>query len=123
MVQTARSYIGTPYKYGGTTRVGIDCSALLYHSFRSVKVSLPRTSEAQAKQGKKVKMNELKVGDMVFFATGKSKRQINHAGIVSRVGGRSEVWFIHASTSLGVTESNLYSPYYLEKFRRARRMF
>lgn len=123
VVQTARSYTGTPYKYGGTTRIGIDCSALLYHSFRSVKVDLPRTSEEQAKKGKRVNLNELKVGDMVFFATGDRKREINHAGIVTAVRGKSEIRFIHASTSLGVTESNLFSPYYMERFRRGRRLF
>lgn len=123
VVQTARSYTGTPYKYGGTTRVGMDCSALLFHSFQSVRVTLPRTSEEQAKKGKKVRINDLKVGDMVFFATGKKKREINHAGIVTAVRGRNDVRFIHASSSLGVTESNLYSTYYKEKFRRARRVF
>ncbi|WP_420385122.1 C40 family peptidase [Roseivirga sp.] len=123
VVQTARSYTGTPYKYGGTTRVGIDCSALLFHSFNSVKVNLPRTSEQQAKKGKRVNIKDLQVGDMVFFATGKKRREINHAGIVTAVRGKNDVRFIHASTSLGVTESNLYSNYYRERFRRARRVF
>ena len=123
VVQTARSYTGTPYKYGGTTRVGIDCSALLFHSFQSARVTLPRTSEAQSKKGKRVNINDLKVGDMVFFATGKKKREINHAGIVTAVRSKNDVRFIHASTSLGVTESNLYSSYYLERFRKARRVF
>lgn len=123
LVQTARSYKGTPYKFGGTTRAGMDCSALLFHSFRSIDIDLPRTSELQAKKGKKVRIKELKVGDMVFFATGKRKRQINHAGIVTVVRGKDDVRFIHASTSLGVTESNLYSDYYRKRFRKARRAF
>ena len=123
VVQTARSYTGTPYRYGGTTRVGMDCSALLFHSFQSVRLTLPRTSSEQAKKGKRVNIKDLKVGDMVFFATGKKKRQINHAGIVTAIRGRNDVRFIHASTSLGVTESNLYSSYYKERFRRARRVF
>lgn len=122
VVQTARSYTGVPYKYGGMTRVGMDCSALLYHSFRSIKVNLPRTSKDQSKKGQKVRMKDLKVGDMVFFATGKRKRKINHAGIVTAVRGKNDVRFIHASTSLGVTESNLYSNYYKKRFRRARRV-
>lgn len=123
VVQTARSYTGTPYKFGGTTKAGMDCSALLLHSFQSVKITLPRTSELQAKKGKKVNINDLKVGDMVFFATGNKKREINHAGIVTAIRGKNDVRFIHASTSLGVVESNLYSNYYIEKFRRARRVF
>ena len=80
-------------------------------------------SAEQAKKGKRVNIKDLKVGDMVFFATGKKKRQINHAGIVTAIRGRNDVRFIHASTSLGVTESNLYSSYYKERFRRARRVF
>lgn len=122
VVQTARSYIGTPYRFGGMNRSGMDCSALLYHSFKSVRVNLPRVSKEQSKSGQKVKLKDLEVGDMVFFATGKRKNQITHAGIITAIKGKSDVRFIHASTKLGVTESNLYSPYYLQKFRRARRV-
>lgn len=123
VITTAKSYIGTPYKYGGTTRVGMDCSALLYHSYYSVGIQLPRMSKDQAKIGQKVKMKDLKEGDMLFFATGKRKNEITHAGIVTAVRGKSEIRFIHASTSLGVTESNLFSPYYIQRFKRARRVF
>ena len=120
-VQTARSYIGTPYKYGGTTRAGIDCSALVYHSYKAAKVDLPRTSKDQSKEGEKINKRNLKVGDIVFFATGKKKREINHAGIVSSA-KNGEIKFIHASTSLGVTESSLNSEYYKKRFRKAKRV-
>ena len=106
VIQTARSYTGVPYKYGGTTRVGIDCSALLLHSFKSVKVKLPRVSADQAKVGEKVKIKDLKPGDMLFFATGKKKNAITHAGIVTSVKGKKQVMFIHASTSLGVMSNS-----------------
>lgn len=122
VVQTARSYNGTPYKFGGTTRVGLDCSALILHAYRSVGVEMPRVSADQAKQGGKVKLRELQPGDLVFFATGKKKRQVTHAGIVTTVRGKKDIRFIHASTSIGVTESNLYSPYYIQRFLRARRI-
>lgn len=122
VVQTARSYTGTPYRYGGMSRAGLDCSALLYHSFKSVQITLPRVSKDQAKQGQKVRLNELKPGDMVFFATGKRKNEITHAGIVTSVRGKRDVRFIHASTSRGVVESNLYSTYYIKRFKRARRV-
>lgn len=55
VIGTARSYIGTPYKYGGTTRAGMDCSGLLINSFRVIEVSLPRSSEDQSKVGKEIK--------------------------------------------------------------------
>jgi len=120
-VATARSYMGTPYKYGGTTRAGIDCSALLYHAYQAANISLPRTSKEQAKQGERISKANLKVGDLLFFATGDKKREITHAGIVSSAKG-GEIKFIHASSSLGVTESSLSSSYYKKRFRKARRV-
>ncbi len=121
VIQSARSYTGTPYKYGGTTRAGLDCSALTVHSFRSVEIDLPRTAADQSKVGKDVKQKELQPGDLVFFATGKKKRKITHVGLVTeRKGGN--VRFIHASTRLGVVEDNLKTDYYRQRFRHARRV-
>ena len=122
VIQTARSYNGVPYRFGGMNRAGMDCSALLYHSFRSVKIRLPRQSKDQAKTGKKVRLKNLQPGDMLFFATGRHKNRISHAGIVTEVRGKRNVRFIHASTSRGVTESSLYAKYYRKRFKRARRV-
>jgi cell wall-associated NlpC family hydrolase len=76
----------------------------------------------QAKQGEKIKKEELKPGDLVFFATGKKKRVITHVGIVTEIKASDNVKFIHASTSLGVMEANLYSDYFIKRFRGARRI-
>lgn len=121
VIDTARSYRGTPYRYGGTTRSGIDCSALIYHSFQPVGINMPRTSEAQSKMGKKVNGRSLEKGDLVFFSTGKSKRKVSHAGIVTET-SRGRVIFIHSSTSLGVTEDNLDNSYWSKAFRFGRRV-
>lgn len=122
VIAAARSYTGTPYKYGGTTRAGMDCSGLLLNSFKVVDFDLPRSSEAQSKVGKEVGMNELKPGDLVFFATGKKKRKITHVGMVTERNGKNNIKFIHASSSLGVVETNIFSDYYQKRFRGARRV-
>lgn len=121
VIATARSYRGTPYRYGGTTRSGMDCSALIYHSFASVGIEMPRTSESQSKVGKSVPGKNLQKGDLVFFATGRNKRKVTHSGIVTEVSGRGII-FIHSSTSLGVTEDNLSSAYWSKAFLYGRRI-
>lgn len=122
VISTARTFVGTPYKYGGTTRSGMDCSGLLLNSFKPIDMTLPRTSEGQSKIGEEVKMDELQPGDLVFFATGDKKKQITHVGLVTDVKKKDNVKFIHASSSLGVVETNLYADYYIKRFRTARRV-
>jgi probable lipoprotein NlpC len=122
VISTARSFIGTPYKYGGTSRSGMDCSGLLINSFQVIDVRLPRSSEDQSKIGAEIDMKDLQPGDLVFFATGKKKRAITHVGLVTERKGKDNVKFIHSSSSLGVVETNLFAEYYQKRFRTARRV-
>lgn len=121
VVSAARAYLGTPYKYGGTTRSGMDCSGLLLNAFKAVKIDLPRTSADQSKIGKEVKMKDLQPGDLVFFATGKKKNEVTHVGMVTE-NRKGEVKFIHASSSLGVVETNISGAYYQQRYLGARRV-
>ena len=118
VIDAARSYQGTPYLYGGTTRLGLDCSGLLQLSFGEAGVTIPRSSNEQAGWGEPVKSTDLQPGDLVFFGASPGSRTITHVGLVT-VADSEGVDFIHASTSLGVVENSLESDYYLSRFIRA----
>ena len=118
VIETARTYQGTPYLYGGTTRLGLDCSGLLQLSFNEAGISIPRSSNEQAGWGDPVKPADLQPGDLVFFGASPGSRTITHVGLVTVVDAEG-VDFIHASTSLGVVENSLESDYYLSRFVRA----
>lgn len=123
VIQAARSYIGTPYRYGGTSRKGIDCSGLLCTTFQTVNITLPRPSYEQAEYGQEVRLRDVRPGDLVFFSEKKSSNRVSHAGMVTEVNGPGDVTFIHASTSRGVIEDNLYKEYYQKIFVKAVRPF
>ena len=121
IIETARSYTGTPYKDGGLNRSGLDCSGLIYVSYRSAGLNLPRTTKELSNFGKRISMQKLRPGDILFFSKKKGRRKVAHAGLVTEIRGRRSVRFIHASTRLGVVESELYTDYYQSIFVKARR--
>ena len=118
-IAEARTYIGTRYAFGGTTRKGIDCSALMKNAWAAAGLTIPRTSRQQSQFGKPTKRKRLQPGDMLFFATGR-KGRVSHAGLVVAVRG-GEVRFIHASSSSGVREDVLSNSYWAPRFLFARR--
>lgn len=115
IVKTAAKYKGVPYKFGGTTPKGFDCSAYVQYVFGKHDAKLPRTADAQVLDGIFVLKSKIKPGDLVFFST--------YAGGASHVGiyaGSGKFW--SASTSRGVVLDSLDTGYWKEHYYGARRV-
>ncbi|MBS7334285.1 MAG: C40 family peptidase [Weeksellaceae bacterium] len=120
VISTAKSFLGVPYKYGGTTRSGFDCSGLVFVSFDKVDLKLPRVSSQQAQEGREIKISEAREGDLVFFNT--SGNSISHVGIIESIEKSGEIKFIHSSTSKGVIISSMDENYWKTRFVKAVRL-
>ncbi len=115
--EEAENWLGTPYRLGGLTRGGVDCSGLVFQIYRLVAgVTLPRTSKEQLMKGLPVRPNDLKPGDLLFFY-GSENTAVNHVGIYL---GRRQ--FVHASQNKGVIMSSMREPYYASHFYGAKRI-
>ena len=121
LVDYAKQFEGVRYKYGGTTKKGMDCSGLVFETYKAYNIDLPRVSRDMAKEGIKVNIDDVKVGDLLFFETNPNRKAINHVGLVvsSRVG---HVEFIHSTSSKGVITSSLAERYWYHSFIEARRI-
>lgn len=109
LMAEARQWIGTPYKYGGHSKDGTDCSGLVMELFLKVyNIRLPRSSAMQQEYARPLANGDLQQGDLVFFATGGDKNRVSHVGLYTGAGK-----MIHASSSRGVIESDLAQPYWV----------
>lgn len=113
IVSTAKQFIGVPYRWGGTSTNGFDCSGYLQHVFNQLDVSLPRTVSDMWNATKSVEQPS--VGDLVFFET--YKPGPSHAGIYIGDGK-----FIHAGESNGVSISELNTNYWNKRYLGAKRV-
>jgi hypothetical protein len=119
IVRTARRFIGTAYRWGGTSpREGFDCSGLTMTVYRLNGLELPRSARDQFRAGTPVAHEALQAGDLVFFATGSTSR-ISHVGIYSGQGQ-----FIHApSRGNSIRSASLANTYFASRYKGARRYF
>ncbi len=107
-------WVGTPYRLGGTSQHGVDCSALVQNVFaETFRLNLPRTTREQVREGSPVARDELVPGDLVFFRPPGAYR---HVGIFIGDGR-----FLHASSSRGVMISKLDNSYWRRYYWQARR--
>lgn len=121
LIKDAESYLGTPYKFGGNTSSGFDCSGFTVKVFQDNNFSLPRRSSDQADAGKSIDIKTVKPGDLLFFATSGGSR-VSHVGIVHTIENDGEIKFIHASTSKGVIISSLNEKYWNKAYLHAQRV-
>lgn len=119
IVQTALEYQGRPYRSGGTTPRGFDCSGFVCYVMDKHNVQMDRTAAEQAKQGKRVSLNKVETGDLLFFS---NRRRIDHVAIVvSHEPGM--LMIVHSTSSRGIYFENYYnSEYWQQRFKYARRL-
>jgi cell wall-associated NlpC family hydrolase len=121
IINYAVTFSGTRYKYGGTTNKGIDCSGLIYISFKKEAIALPRVSRDMAKKGQQITLQNAQKGDLLFFKTSKNRKDINHVGLIVN-SENGNIKFIHATTGKGVITSSLSEPYWRLAFIEVRRI-
>lgn len=116
LLEEARRWMGTSYRYGGSTRSGVDCSGLTSQIFvNALQIKLPRSSAQQSEYCRRIDRSELMEGDLVFFRTG--SKGVSHVGMY--VGdGR----IIHSSTSRGVIVSSLDESYFRRTYHSSGRV-
>lgn len=118
LLAEARSWIGTPYRYGGTTKNGADCSGFIMEVYRKVAgIKIPRSSRQQQNYCEAIDKEDLTVGDLIFFSSNASNGKIAHVGMYIGDGQ-----MIHASSSRGVIKTDISQNYYVRHYRASGRI-
>jgi len=111
----AQTMIGKPYKYGGSTPKGFDCSGLVLYSYKQAGVALPHSTEKQRSTSRRIKVAELRPGDLLFFH--QEGKKYGHVAIYAGNGK-----FVHApSSGKSVRTDRLDNPYWKKHLSEARR--
>ncbi|MDE6303421.1 MAG: C40 family peptidase [Paramuribaculum sp.] len=118
LLNEANNWIGVKYRYGGTTRDGVDCSGLTMQVYdNALNIKLPRNSDEQRQWCEPLRRDQMGEGDLVFFSPKGNKGGVNHVAIYL---GNNK--FVHASTSSGVIVSSLDEPYYDQRYHSSGRV-
>lgn len=115
ITEEAKRYVGVPYRFGGTTPKGFDCSGFIQYVFHRKGILLPRSADEQYFSGEKVSVNSLKPGDLVFFNT--YEEGISHSGLYLGDG-----YFISATSSRGVAVATMKNGYWHDRYIGANRI-
>jgi cell wall-associated NlpC family hydrolase len=115
IITTSRKYLGVPYKFGGITPKGFDCSGYLQYIFNENGMQIPRTADEQYKIGTSITQTQLQSGDLVFFTT--YEKGASHCGLYLGDGK-----FIHASSSKGIHIDELNNSYWKPRYIGAKRI-
>ncbi|MDH5691614.1 MAG: C40 family peptidase [Gammaproteobacteria bacterium] len=117
VVFSAIQFIGVPYKFGGTSLNGVDCSGLVYLAYQNAGMHVPRTSKEQYSKSQKVRTNSLRPGDLLFFKL--QSRNVSHVGIFLGDGR-----FIHAPrTGKNVSYAHINNPFWSKRLVSAGRFY
>jgi cell wall-associated NlpC family hydrolase len=117
LISHVKFYLGTPYKYGGSNRYGMDCSGFVMSVFKSAfDVDLPHNAEQISNKTKSIPLKNIQCGDLVFFEIVKGNG-ISHVGIYL-----TNTHFVHASSKRGVTISSFRKEYYKKRFKAVHRV-
>lgn len=104
VVDYAKTLVGSPYKYAGTSPSGFDCSGFTSYVLKEFRVKASNSSAAQAKEGKSVSLEKVKPGDLVFFS---DNGRINHVAMVVKRDKNGDLTCVHSTTSRGVIVENV----------------
>lgn len=122
LISFAEKHLHAPYRSGGSSTKGFDCSGFVRYCFGKWDVSLPHSSAAQANHGEKIDLPQAKPGDLIFFKGNSTKSsRIGHVGIITEV-TPSYVRFIHSAWKGGIRYDLLSASYYQKRFVAIRRM-
>ena len=122
LVSFATKHLHIPYRSGGSSKKGFDCSGFVRYCFNQWNIALPHSSAAQAEHGEAIELDDAKPGDLIFFKGNSSKsKRIGHVGIITEV-APGYVKFIHSAWKGGIRYDLLNAAYYSKRFVAVKRM-